>query len=150
MGQTHWELIGKVSTGIWAVIGPFIGVLVGAYIANQNQRKHWVADNKKREYQELITALILASDSVIRQTKLTVTIEERRELVSVEQRFVILIATLIFIRNEVMEMKIGERWEEMNTTFANERNTQKLGETLSEIRRDLLNAAGKIIGFRLS
>jgi hypothetical protein len=59
---------------------------------------------------------------------------------------VILIATLIFIRNEVMEMKIGERWKEMKTTFANDQNTQKLGDTLSDIRRDLLNAAAQIIG----
>ena len=53
----HWELIAKVASAVWPSVTGLVGVLIGAYIANRNQRKHWIADNKKREYQELLTAM---------------------------------------------------------------------------------------------
>jgi hypothetical protein len=31
------------------VAGPLVGIFIGAYIANLNQIRHWVADNKREE-----------------------------------------------------------------------------------------------------
>jgi hypothetical protein len=36
---------------------PACRVLIGAYIANRNQRKQWIADNKKEEYREVLAAM---------------------------------------------------------------------------------------------
>jgi hypothetical protein len=44
-------------TAIWAALGPLVGVLIGAYIANLNQRRQWLAGCRKEEYSELISVL---------------------------------------------------------------------------------------------
>ena len=41
----------------WSAIGPLIGVIVGGWITTRTQRKHWILDNKKAEYSELITVI---------------------------------------------------------------------------------------------
>ncbi len=54
MSESHrGEMIAKVVMAIWTAVGPLVGVFVGAYIANRNQRKHWVGNCKKEEYREL-------------------------------------------------------------------------------------------------
>jgi hypothetical protein len=57
MNQVDWNTVASYARGIWAVAGPLIGVLIGAYVANRNQRKHWIADNKKEEYREVLVAM---------------------------------------------------------------------------------------------
>jgi hypothetical protein len=53
----NWSIFAEYVKSIWAVAGPLLGVLVGAYIANRNQRTHWISDNKKEEYRELLAAM---------------------------------------------------------------------------------------------
>jgi hypothetical protein len=48
------------SVGIEVNIGlprPLLGVLLGGWLTNRNQRRDWVADNMKQEYRELLTTL---------------------------------------------------------------------------------------------
>lgn len=42
---------------IWAAIGPLVGVIIGAWLASRWQRRQWIADNKAREYREILDAL---------------------------------------------------------------------------------------------
>lgn len=65
MKQETWKEIHDSLRGAWAVLGPLLGVFIGAYIANRNQRKHWVAENKKQEYRELLSMLVEASSRMI-------------------------------------------------------------------------------------
>jgi hypothetical protein len=46
----NWNIVAGYAKSIWAVAGPLLDVLVGAYIANRNQRKHWIADCKKETW----------------------------------------------------------------------------------------------------
>lgn len=42
---------------IWAAVGPLVGVIIGGILAAWWQRRHWILDNKKVEYRELLDAL---------------------------------------------------------------------------------------------
>src|SRR5216684_3676535 len=53
----NWDAVANHAKAVWAVGGPLLGVLVGAYIANRNQRKQWIAENKKQEYRELLSVM---------------------------------------------------------------------------------------------
>lgn len=48
-----WHFLGRA----WSVIGPLVGVLIGAWLARSWQRKQWVLDGKKAEYRELLSIL---------------------------------------------------------------------------------------------
>jgi hypothetical protein len=53
-----WKAVRDSAGVIWSAVGPLIGVWVGAYVANRNQRRQWLLDNKRQEYRELLTALM--------------------------------------------------------------------------------------------
>jgi hypothetical protein len=53
----NWPVFEAYVKGVWAVAGPLVGVLIGAYIANRNQRMQWIEDNKKEEYREVLAAM---------------------------------------------------------------------------------------------
>ena len=73
----NWPLVMNATKGIWTVIGPLIGVFVGAYIANRNDRKHWIADRKREEYQKLLSALTEAFGELLQlQNKGVLTMDE--------------------------------------------------------------------------
>lgn len=42
---------------IWAVVGPLVGVLIGAWLAARWQRRQWIQDNKKVEYRQMLDAV---------------------------------------------------------------------------------------------
>lgn len=41
----------------WSIIGPLVGLLIGAWLSRSWQRKQWVLEGKKAEYRELISTL---------------------------------------------------------------------------------------------
>jgi len=43
--------------GVWAAIGPLVGVRYGHDLAKRWQKEHWISDNKKQEYRELLGIL---------------------------------------------------------------------------------------------
>jgi hypothetical protein len=43
--------------GIWGLISPFVGIRYGYELSARAQRRQWIAENKKLEYREVLTAL---------------------------------------------------------------------------------------------
>lgn len=43
---------------IWAYIGPLVGLLIGAFLQSNSQRKQWRRDNIKQECKDVIDALV--------------------------------------------------------------------------------------------
>jgi len=42
---------------VWAVVGPLVGVVIGAWLTARWQRKKWILDNKTSEYRGILDAL---------------------------------------------------------------------------------------------
>jgi hypothetical protein len=42
---------------MWAVVGPLVGVVIGAWLTARWQRKKWILDNKTSEYRSILDAL---------------------------------------------------------------------------------------------
>ena len=62
----NWPLVATYTKGVWAVVGPLVGVLIGAFIANRNHRKQWLADRKREEYEALLVSLTDAFAELLR------------------------------------------------------------------------------------
>ena|SRR5215471_5663413 len=102
----------NVAAVLWAAIWSLVAVLIGAYIANRNQRRHWIADNKKQEFRELLSALVEASSSLIALHTPMVAHgpEEQRACERSEKKSVEVIMDRIFIAREVKELDLLRRW----------------------------------------
>lgn len=142
----NWKTIRDVVVGIWAVVGPLVGILIGAYIANRNQRKNWIADNKKQEFRELLSALVEASSSLIAfYTPMALHgPEDQRACDRVEKKSVEVIMDRIFIAREVKELDLLKRWTKALSLV---RGTDHLtfSDEFVKISSDITAAALKIV-----
>ncbi len=53
MNARKVEIIGSLLGKTWGVVGPLVGVVIGAWLARSWQRKHWLLESKKAEFREL-------------------------------------------------------------------------------------------------
>jgi hypothetical protein len=60
-----WKMIHDEVKGAWAVVGPLVRVLIGAYIANRNERRHWLRDNQRLEWRELLSTMAWAYSTIV-------------------------------------------------------------------------------------
>jgi hypothetical protein len=110
---------------ILAVIGSLTGVFIGAWLASHWQRRHWVLDNKKAEYREVLDLLatyrfrlvsyiasytpppggIVAYDPRDR-------FNERNRFDEVQVSLSNALADSLFIRKELAKRNVRERFEE--------------------------------------
>jgi len=148
MSQHDWDLIEKIANTVWPGVTALVGVLIGAYVANRNQRKHWVADNKKREYQELITALTRAFSAMLNRAAPLVMYgpEEQRAFAAAEEQALITISDRVFIQEEVDKMKILERWQKLTRNLNASGDTRALSNDVVDIKGNLVYEARKLMG----
>jgi hypothetical protein len=148
MPRAHiWRVILNVAVGLWAVAGPLIGIFIGAYIANRNQRKQWIADNKKQEFRELLSALVEASSSLIAfYTPMVLQgPDEQRACDRVEKKSIEVIMDRVFIAGEVKELDLQERWSNALSGIRGTRNRTAFSDEFVKISSDLTAAALKIL-----
>jgi hypothetical protein len=143
-----WDLIVKTAGAAWPVVSVLIGVLVGAYIANRNQKKQWVADNKKQEYRELMTALSEAFNAVLDETVPNVAYgpEEQRAFARAKTKLVTAIGDRIFIAQELREMKVLDRWQSVVRDFHKTHDEKAFTDTFVAITNELVKAATRLSG----
>jgi hypothetical protein len=85
---------------VWAVLGPFVGAWYGSTLARHSQKNHWINDNQKEEYRELLSALFDAGNigvlnrSLGRETTAEEDLQEERS----DHRLFGIMHTRLFIR----------------------------------------------------
>ena len=137
MQSEIWKAIGDYSGKAWAGIGPLVGVLIGAYISNRNQRKHWELDNKRAEYRKLLSTLADAGSKyahfVLRRGISMAMIQEK------ERRAINVISNRLFIASEVEKLNILSRWKTAVSELEDTQNETvfrgHLNSMLDDIRR---------------
>jgi hypothetical protein len=107
-----WKQIGNYISRGWVALGPLVGVLVGAYITGKRQRRDWLADNKKEEYRELISAiskglatyLQLYVGQSIRDTA------DQKQLMLATSHVLETSRSRLFITNQIRRLEVAKRW----------------------------------------
>ncbi len=143
----HEPLLLNIAAGIRETLGPLLGVLIGAYIANRNQRKRWVADNKKEEYRELMTALSHAFSAVLdeRQPMVALDGEEQRRVSRAKGQLPITIADRVFIADEVKGLRVLERWMKAVGDYHSSGDEKSFTLAFVQITDDLTRSAKKVM-----
>ena len=55
----------QIFLNVWAIVGPLVGILLGSWLTTKNQRRHWLLDNKRSEYRELLTTIADAGSKLL-------------------------------------------------------------------------------------
>jgi hypothetical protein len=105
--------------GVWAVVGPLVGVWVGAYLTGRRQKQEWVADNKKEEYRELVKAITGCLSAYV-QVYAVQTLrsgDDERRILGVDANFVEVVRSRLFIGREVRALDVEGRFIKIKQTF---------------------------------
>ena len=142
----NWTLFAAYAKGVWAVGGPLLGVLVGAYIASRNQKKQWLLDNKRAEYRELLAALADAGSTfIVHYTIFGGEATQQQKLATGEtsRKTVDVIYNRLFIAREIQKLDILKRWEKAISALQRSNDMETFGKGIDAIMNDVRAAALK-------
>jgi hypothetical protein len=129
-----------------AILGPFVGILIGSWLTMNVQRKLWTLDNKRAEYRMLLTTLTDAG------SKLIVFYGAVPNVVSAKQNVAIgetarksanLIYNRLFIADVIVKLNIPSRWQDGISALRQSHDGIAFAKVLDAIMTDLRSAAIK-------
>ncbi len=139
-------VISTIVLVVWGAIGPLVGVRYGHELAKKSQRDHWVNDNAKQEYRELVSVLFQSANIAIANRTLgreTTQAEEDKEF-EADSAFLEAVNTRLFIRQFVEDAKIQERWQEAFREYQLDNNVETLRSRLREMIQSVVDEATKL------
>ena len=128
---------------IWSVVAPLVGVFTGAYLTKRWQREHWLMDNKRDEYREVIKALSVALVPILQSGKpeYIVSPEQRDARNVTEYLSYEVLGNRIFIHEELEKINVYDRWVALVKSFDKDKNDNTFTNGFRELRRDIRRVA---------
>jgi NhaP-type Na+/H+ or K+/H+ antiporter len=134
----------RILQNVWSVIGPLVGVVLGAAIGWFLQRAQWVKNNEKQEYRELLTALLTAYNAA----QLLHSDGAAHWAPAVIQGYTdaiyaagVVLEDRIFIRDELDNLNVKGRWETAMGHLRSTHNHERFQDDFEKLKHDILNAA---------
>ena len=145
--RQYWELIVAVIQEAWPAAGPIIGIFIGAWLTNRNQRKQRIADSKKEEYRELLGKLnqTLSIIANFHAPMSVFTGGEERQYAEAKDEALIVIDTRIFIDDEMEKIDLRNRWLKAIQEVEKDRHGLAFVRAIREITKDIKDAAKTLI-----
>ena len=112
MNDTIMKTLGE----LWNLFGPligFLGVLVGAWATGRWHHTHWVLENKKQEWRELIDALVECAREISKSKRAKPEQPEYSQLFPAQLKGSVFIQNRIFIAKVVERNSIKDDWNEL-------------------------------------
>lgn len=142
-----WKIVAQYSSKAWGVITLVAGILIGAYIANRNQRQQWLLENKRAEYRELLTTIADAGGKFVvfygMGPPIVATGEEQFEIGETARKSVDAIYNRLFIADDVKRLDLQRRWERAISALRRTLDINAFGKELDTIMDDVRKAALK-------
>src|SRR6266852_178226 len=136
----NWDAVANHAKAVWAVGGPLLGVLVGAYIVNRNQRKQWIAENKKQEYRELLSVMSKGFAEFLRTASSDKLTDDQINYLELKVADTVL--DRIFTAAEIERLEVFSRWSDatarLKETGDNIAFSGSIDALLGEIRKAAL------------
>ena len=126
--------------GIWAALGPLVGVRYGHALSKRLQTERWVVENKKQEYREVLGAITEAFSTIVRYGSAGIATgpDEQRARDRAESVSSGILRDRLFIARELEELNALNRWVEATRDFDNQHDitqfTQRFAKLASDIR----------------
>lgn len=133
-----------IALGIWAGVGPIVGILLGHFLTRSSQREQWLRDKRNEEWHELLTAL---AESLRVSLKIyparALSDEEERTIVEAQSNSFRVIRDRIFIAPDVQALNIENRWSAAVQYHSQTMDAKKLGNAYKELRDEIVSTATK-------
>jgi hypothetical protein len=133
-----------IALGIWAAVGPLVGILLGHFLTRSWQREQWLRDKRNEEWHELLTAL---AESLRVSLKIyparALSDEEKQAIVEAHSNSFRVIRDRIFIAPDVQALNIENRWSAAVQYHSQSMDAKELGNAYKELRDEIVRTATK-------
>jgi hypothetical protein len=132
---------------IWSAVGSLVGVWFGGHIAQRSQREHWVADNKRQEYRDLLTDITDAYLLVMRNSAPMVAYspEEQKERDDAERKSLETVRNRLFINDALEREKIMDLWTKALRDMDHTKDMQLFKKRYEEVEIAIRKLAREVI-----
>jgi hypothetical protein len=134
--------------GIWAAVGPMVGIGLGYLLTSRQQHKQWLQDKRREEYRELLSALTASymtlmhiSEQVENGQKIQAEISLLGEKAKIEAYRAL--RDRIIIAEELMSADTLVDWDTAVTNYLKTLDTVKFANRFSSINATLVHMARK-------
>jgi len=134
-----------IALGVWAAIGPIVGILVGHFLTRSWQREQWIRDHRWQEYQELLKAITSAYMAMIQlnvgRRAMSDTSALEREIASIKHDSFRVVRDRIIIAGELAFEDILGTWDAAVTNFDNDGEERIVAKRFTELNERLVEMA---------
>jgi hypothetical protein len=132
-----------VALGVWAVIAPLAGIVLGHYLTRSWQREQWLRDSRKQEFRELLTALTRAYQcmSFLKLPANLLNQEHHDRILSTLEEANITFNDRIYISEDLREKKLYDLWLAARTQYEKDHDWNKFLAVHQQIRNEIVKAA---------
>jgi hypothetical protein len=133
-----------VATGIFTILGGVIGSVLTYVFTKRLNRTQWLAENKKVEYQQLLSAIHEGFFETLahRKTQSYLVDEKRdRELILARTKAARTIADRILVASEMVKMNMMNRWTTAEKAFFDTGDILTFEGELDKLSAELRKAA---------
>ena len=134
----------QIFLNIWAVCGPLFGILLGSWLATKTQRKHWILDNKRDEYRQLLTTIADAGSSLVVHYgayPIVVSGQEEFRVGEIARKSVDVMYNRLFIAKAVADLGIMKRWEDAVSALQKTHDVNNFAKLMDGIMHEVRKAA---------
>jgi hypothetical protein len=134
----------QVFLNIWAIVGPLGGIAFGSWLTTKNQQRHWLLDNKRSEYRELLTSIADAGSKLLvfwGGNPIVARAEEQFMIGETARQSVDVIYNRLFISHEVEKLDLLKRWENAIEQLRRSHDVNAFGRLMDQIMNDVRRAA---------
>jgi hypothetical protein len=132
---------------VWAAVGPLVGVRYGNELSQRSARRQWLADERTKEWRELLSTLTTSMTTIIRCRQAEITVEMRKEDLLASIAAGEALSTGLFIAQEVRRRQLLDRWREAVESFGKDGDAEAFGTKFGrDIRFQIEEGARDDIG----
>ena len=139
-------LISTIILAIWGALAPILCVRYGHELAKRSQQEHWINDNAKEEYRELLSALFDASNTAVLHRGLgrETTVDEDSLEERTDHHLYSKLHTRLFISNFIERENIMERWSAAFTEYSKSQNLEAFRKSLRALIETVVDHATRL------
>jgi hypothetical protein len=143
-----WKAIHDSIAPVWSVVGPFVGIGIGAWLGCSWDRKKWIKDKRAEECKELLTAMTKVLDIAMEARSLKDKGNPKfNEVVAAgwaeERKCLIVLQDRIFIQKELRENTVRKLWSTLVTDFLQDGDDKKFSMRINELKHIIIGIALK-------
>jgi hypothetical protein len=116
-GEMDFFVASTIVLGVWAAVGPLVGVRYGNELSQRSTTRQWLADERTKEWRELLNILTTSMTTMIRCRQADRTVEVMKEDLRASVTAGEVLSNRLFIAKEVRRRQLLDRWQEAVKSF---------------------------------